>query len=139
MVCAFEKLEINYFYQYIEKHIWSNLATPGIFTIFHLILTWIIWIWIKITVTSLQERQKKIRQNGGRKNYSRMEKTLQNFAPQKIQTFNDNNRNAITVDSLLILLLGFPSASIISRAYNSLWALLILRSSFQLNPSLLLN
>lgn len=53
--------------------------------------------------------------------------------------FNENNGTIITVDSLLILLLGFPSASIISRAYNNLWALLILRSSFQLSPSLLLN
>lgn len=43
-----------------------------------------------------------------------------NFAPEKIQSCKDNNGNAITVDSLLILLLGFPSASIISKAYNSL-------------------
>lgn len=34
--------------------------------------------------------------------------------------FNENNGTIITVDSLLILLLGFPSASIISRAYNNL-------------------
>lgn len=42
----------------------------------------------------------------------------------------------ITVDSRLILLFGFPSASMISRAYRSLWALFILRRSFQLKPSL---
>lgn len=45
-------------------------------------------------------------------------------------------RNSITVDSRLILLLGFPKASIISRAYKSLWALFIRRRSFQLKPSL---
>lgn len=73
---------------------------------------------------------------GGKKveDYCRMRRT-HNFQRQYNYLIVIIKR--ITVDSLLIRLLGFPSASIISRAYNSLWALLILRSSFQLSPSLL--